>query len=194
MSTTSITSAIRFRYTPHAGDYIQGMWAQLRRRPITRVWLAITAPASLCLLTSIPIMLVQGAPALTPAYLLPLFVASLPLAVPWMVFYVVLPLRLRRQVARNERLRCETFGLADDRGLLLRHRYGEVKLDWDVFATFVETRKHFMLPRTADELLYQVIPKRGFESAQAVAAFRELLRRKLIDYQAGARRRPAGAG
>ncbi len=178
MSITS-TNSIRFRYTPHVEDYVQGMQAQLRRRPLTRMWLAVTAPASMCLLAVIPVLLVQGLPAFSPLYTLPLFVASIPLAVPWLVYFIVLPLRLRDQVIRNERLRCETFGLADERGLILRHRYGEIRMDWTTFAAFFETRQHFMLPRLTDELLYQVIPKRGFESAQAVSAFRELLRRKL---------------
>jgi hypothetical protein len=82
-------------------------------------------------------------------------------------------------VKNNARLRCETFGLADEQGLILRHRYGETRMDWDAFATFFETSKLFLLPHAVNGLLYQVIPKRGFESAQAEAAFRELLLRKV---------------
>jgi hypothetical protein len=176
-------NTITFHYTPGAGDYVRGMWAQLMRRPSMILWLAISAPMSLCLLCFllgyIPFALLRSGSTFTLSYALPLVVALIPLAMPWLIYFVVMPLNLRSRVKSNERLRCETFCQVDEQGLVIRNRFAETKMDWGTFAIFFETKGLILLPHSVNERMYQIIPKRGFESPSAEAAFRELLQRKV---------------
>jgi hypothetical protein len=70
----------------------------------------------------------------------------------------------------------ETLWSIHPDGLTLLTGSSHVKLKWDKFRGFLETRDAFLLLRSDDKRVFQIVPKRALDSTGQLADFSELLR------------------
>ncbi len=103
----------------------------------------------------------------------PVFIAALIFYVFFQ--YVMNPLRISQQVQSNERFRSEVTWTVDESGVLLANKFGESKSDWGTFYNFKETKEHFLVYYSTNRDMFQIVPKRAFESAGQLEAFRHIL-------------------
>jgi YcxB-like protein len=171
-------NTINFRFTPTAEDYIAGVKEQFRRQPSNVIFTILSVPFLLGLFALLVLQIAQRREILAASTLPALFIPLLIFSSPWLIYFVVTPLTMRSQVNKNERLRSETFGQADERGVVLRNQHSETRMDWGTFARVIETKTQFLLPMSTNERMYQVIPKRAFDSEQSLIAFQALLMKK----------------
>jgi hypothetical protein len=167
-----MAETIRVRFTPNPGDYGRVMRAHTVR---TRtVWLSLAAITILVFLFAwSSLTQSQGRDVL-----LWVVVIGAPLLATLVVF-VWQPMRIRRQVQKQEQFRSDTTWQVDDSQIVIKTSYAETKLDWDTFGQVMETRDDFLLVYASSKRMVQFVPKRAFESPEQEEAFRMLLQRKL---------------
>ncbi len=185
-------NTIMFRFSLTAKDYIKPMWAQLLRQWPTVVWLVMSAPASLLLVGYSLVAVAQSQDASDWLSSLPTLALVVPLAVPWLIYFVFMPLSMIFQVNQQERLRSEITGQADEQGMMIRTRFSEAKMDWGTFAGFFETKTYFVLTYTVNSQMIQIIPKRAFDSTQTEQAFRAMVQEQVKNGKIA--RRSSGRG
>jgi hypothetical protein len=106
--------------------------------------------------------------------------------------FVVSPSLVARRVARDERLRADTLYRLDDDGLAMSNRYAASKMDWPTFAEVIETSNLYLLLYALNKNVFQVIPKRAFESPEHETEFRQCLQCHIGTYQDRRRGLPWG--
>jgi len=111
-------------------------------------------------------------------WFVPLTLPSLPLIVVIAV-YVMVPLRIAKQVEANEQLSSQTFWIADSDQVMIRNAVTETKLDWAVFSEVIEFQEYYLFLHAANRRVFNFVPKRAFESQSQEAAFRKVFEEKL---------------
>ncbi len=94
-------------------------------------------------------------------------------------FWGILPLRMGRQIEKNERFTAETTWELGEDQIVIKNKFSETKMDWGSFQKVVETGDYYLLIYATSKNMFQFIPKRAFESQEQETNFRELLKRKL---------------
>jgi hypothetical protein len=89
--------------------------------------------------------------------------------------FVVTPMNIRQQVQNHERLRSEITWTVDETGVRLATKFGESKNDWGTFQRFTETQSHILLYYSTNPRVFQLVPKRVFETPEQLASFRQIL-------------------
>ena len=157
---------IQLRITPEPDDYARVMRIVYRRQKaawVSGILLGIAFVFGLIFAGQLPLGWV---------FLLPL---------PLYIVYVsvFMPMTMRQRARSNPRMLAETsYGFGEDR-ISIKNQFRESELEWGALRECLETEHYFLLSMSADKPLFQFIPKRSFESADQMDAFRSLARRKV---------------
>jgi hypothetical protein len=86
-----------------------------------------------------------------------------------------------RYVNRNFKPADSITGIIHDEYLNMISGSHEIKADWSAFKNAVERNEYYLLIRSnyREGYLYQIIPKRAFESPEHEVAFRALVEKHL---------------
>jgi hypothetical protein len=163
--------AMTFQFTPNGRDYVQSVRAY--HRWDWRNWLGLALTGLLLLLGLCSVAsygLAFGGPLLMSAALLAL----------WPAFALfIIPLNVGCQVGRNERFSCQTLWQVDEQQVAIRTKFAETACDWGTFGRALETKEAFLLVYAANKQMFQVVPKRAFDTPAQEAVFHDLLKRYL---------------
>jgi hypothetical protein len=117
-----MTQTINFQFTPNRADYINGM-----RAYFTHSWCIWIAFALFGLMFAYGICIFVFLESKYMAWLLILF------SLLFTYLLILMPMRLGRQVQKNERLRSEVFWQVDDEHDFIKNKFAETKFDWGTF-------------------------------------------------------------
>jgi hypothetical protein len=163
-----------FRFTPTKDDFTQTIRAYTLRQTSTRIALILVAVVVIFETIS---AIALGIDWSTVNYYLPLNV----FLVAYVVFLLLInPWLVGRQVPKNERLSSEITWEVDEDEIRVSNKFMQSKFDWGTFHSAIETRTHYLLILSSNKRMYQVLPKRAFETPAQEAAFRTLLKTKQI--------------
>jgi YcxB-like protein len=161
-------NVMEMRGTLETGDVLAAQWLHLRPRrsyAIVGVLLLVLCAWALWYSFSVPALS-------TNAWFLVGCVVFLIL-----LFALWLPYKSIRSYRQRKNLQRETYFVASDNGLMGQNENGYMTTPWGDYLKWKEGRGGFLL-YVSDEL-FQVIPKRFFQSESETAAFREMLRAKV---------------
>jgi hypothetical protein len=80
-------------------------------------------------------------------------------------------------------LRAETEFTVDEDRWRMKNAHQDSAMDWSTYLGVLETRRFFLMVHTVNRNMFQIIPKRAFESPDREADFRELLKRHIEKYR-----------
>ncbi len=92
---------------------------------------------------------------------------------------VILPINMGRQIEKNERFTAETTWELGEDQVSIKNKFSETKTDWGSFQKMVRTDDYYLLIYATNKRMFQIIPKRAFESQEQETAFREFVKQKL---------------
>jgi hypothetical protein len=173
---------ITFTLTPLKEDYVKAIRAfQLRRLAIRGmiVVLSILAViAGIGVIVALVRLFVSPADSTLGEFFAPIMCLAFSVSIPLSIL-VTIPNLTGQQYDKNERMRVETTWRLDDERVQLTSGPVESKLDWGSFQNAIDTKDHYLMTYTINKNMYQIIPKRAFESAEHEAAFRALVEKHL---------------
>jgi hypothetical protein len=170
---------LAFEYTPTRRDYLRAYRAfYLGNWQFWLVVLVVLLPVTFCLDLAFQRGIFGGDARL----LIPLLVLVFIIVYVLSLLYIS-PLRAASRMRKDERLRCPVAFKADPGSLRIKTKFGESTLDWADFRRYLETRDLFLLTLAANRSVFQIIPKRAFQSAADLEAFRLLLAEKGLKKQ-----------
>ena len=88
------------------------------------------------------------------------------------------PVLSGNKVKRDERLSAETEWQVDEKRITTKNKFAETNVDWSYYSQVYETKEHYLLIFSANQNMFQFIPKRAFTSVEQTTAFRKLLEEK----------------
>jgi len=106
-----------------------------------------------------------------------LFLLPLPLCILYIAVY--LPMMWSRQARRTPKMMAEMSWQVDDQQVVIRNAQQETRMDWAKWERCVELERYFLFFLAENKRMFQFVPKRAFQSPEQLAAFRELVSRKL---------------
>jgi hypothetical protein len=167
-----MAQTVNFQYTPTKTDYVHGMRAYLIRS--WRIWIAYAVFGLMFAIGICSLVVFEG------TYVSWLWIL---LSVLFFAFQMVLaPMLLGRRVRRNERLRAEMFWQVNDEHILVKNKFAETKFDWGTFHKVLETKRYYLFIYSVNKRMFQIVPKRAFESSEQETAFRDLLKRNIAGF------------
>jgi hypothetical protein len=89
--------------------------------------------------------------------------------------YFITPLIIGSKLDKNQGLLRESVWTFTDKEILVKAEGKESRLDWSAIHEFIETKDYFLLVHSGNKRIFQVVPKRAFESTEVEKRFRELL-------------------
>jgi hypothetical protein len=169
-----MSKTITFRFTPNKDDYVQAIRAFQLRQKRTLATLVISGILSLAYLCAVTVVGLGHNPF------------GLLLIIFFMVYLAFLffinPLKIGRQVENNERMTCEITWEVNEKEIRITNKYSETRFDWGTFQKVIETKTHYLLTYS-NVKVFQILPKRAFDSLEQHEAFKELLKKKLTGYK-----------
>lgn len=93
------------------------------------------------------------------------------------IFFIYIPLKIRRNYRQRKELRKEFIFVATDNSLNVEFENGHYIQAWTDYLKWKEGRNLFLLYHSDNR--YQAIPKRFFHSAGDIDVFREMLQEKV---------------
>jgi hypothetical protein len=90
--------------------------------------------------------------------------------------YFISPGIAAGRITQDKEFDRETIWSIQPDGIALLSGSSRRKLKWEKFRDFLEAGSFFLLLRADDRRIFQIIPKRAFESTEQLDAFRDLLR------------------
>lgn len=161
---------MKYSFTPNREDYIKALRAFQLRQRWTWVFMVIAGVAVVCGLMLVILTQEISYFFTFPVILLVFFVIFL---------FFVNPITVGDQVEKNERLQSETTWEVSEEGVAISTPYAQSKFDWGTLGTVYETGDQFLLAYSANKRMFQILPKRAFESREQVDDFRSLAARKV---------------
>lgn len=160
--------SINFVFTPTKTDYVKSMQSYYSRQK--SVWSIATFLGIICLCT-ISYTVSRGV-GIGIGLLIPILVFAFYL----LSLFLIQPLLLGRQIDANERLRTETEWVVNESEILVISRpHTETKYDWGSFCEFIETKDYFLILHSINKRMFQVVPRRAFQSSDQENEFRAML-------------------
>ncbi|MFN8411661.1 MAG: YcxB family protein [Anaerolineales bacterium] len=90
--------------------------------------------------------------------------------------YFIAPLSGANKIEQDKNWHTGNSWSATKDGISVYSGTKEVKIKWDVFQDFLETKNYFLLIHSDNKQSFQIIPRRAFESAEQEKDFRQLLK------------------
>lgn len=159
--------SLTLHYTPTEKDYVQTVQAFYRHD--WRIWLTVGLTGLLFI--SGAAYLAFGPPSNG------FFGLALLVPLPsWVAYLFVLwPVRLGRQVRKDQQLRSATTWVVSDDQVLVKDEFSTTRFAWGDFHRVIETRQHYLLLFAANRRASARLPKRALTSAEQEGAFRDLV-------------------
>ena len=85
---------------------------------------------------------------------------------------VLIPNSLARRFWKQQGTSAQVTWTIDDSRLHVSTPRTKYEMDWDLLGTMVETKQYYLLPRSTNKGLVDIVPKRAFESSEQEAEFR----------------------
>jgi hypothetical protein len=155
-----------------ADDYIKANFVHMRPRPFIK-WVGY-----FLLFVAVVVLGCSGFDAIVhrKGFITPIVLAA-SLAYLVFSFGIYYPKRIRK-IFLQQKLLQQSFSFAvTDEAVSSKAEYGQATLTWDIFRKWKESKDLFLLYQS--DVLFHMMPKRCFSSAEDISRFRKLLYEKM---------------